>query len=39
MCRAFPFGIPDEILSGKVSHEKPYPGDNGIRFTAVGDEK
>lgn len=31
-CKAFPDGIPEEIISGKFNHEKPYPGDNGIRF-------
>ncbi len=31
-CAAFPQGIPIPILSGKVQHTKPYPGDHGIRF-------
>ena len=35
-CKAWPRkdkeGIPGEIGSGKVSHTKPFKGDNGIRF-------
>lgn len=31
-CKAFPDGIPDEILDNKVAHTKPYKGDNGIQF-------
>jgi len=31
-CRAFPEGIPDEILSGDFDHSNAYEGDNGIRF-------
>lgn len=27
--------IPDEIISNKFDHTKPYPGDNGILFEAV----
>ncbi len=34
-CRAFPEGIPEEIWEGRVSHDKPYPGDNGIRFVRI----
>ncbi len=32
ICDAFPDQIPLEIWSGKVQHNKPFPGDQGIRF-------
>jgi len=32
VCDAFPAGIPEEILSGRDKHEKPYPGDGGVRY-------
>jgi|WetSurMetagenome_2_1015567.scaffolds.fasta_scaffold318172_1 hypothetical protein len=31
-CKAFPKGIPDEIISKGFDHRKEFPGDNGIRF-------
>lgn len=31
-CRAFPAGIPRDIMMRRVLHDKPYPGDNGILF-------
>jgi len=31
-CKAFPEGIPDEIMMGKLIHNKPYKGDKGIIF-------
>lgn len=36
-CKAFPKGIPSAILSREHNHEKPYPGDNGIRFQPIPD--
>jgi hypothetical protein len=34
VCKAFG-KIPDDIWLGKVSHTKPYPGDNGIQFEEI----
>jgi|TARA_Y100000401_G_scaffold98144_1_gene85809 hypothetical protein len=31
-CKAYPKGIPDEIIFDKVDHRKPYIEDNGIVF-------
>ncbi len=31
-CDAFPDGIPDDIWEEKISHDKPYSGDNGVIF-------
>ncbi|WP_019176515.1 hypothetical protein [Methanomassiliicoccus luminyensis] len=37
VCDAYPGGIPEEILSGKVDHTRPYMGDNGLTFLDVLD--
>lgn len=37
-CTAFPEGIPDDILSGKVSHENTVAGDGGIVRTPIAYE-
>lgn len=37
-CTAYPKGnIPSEIVDGEVTHEKPYPGDHGVRWAARED--
>jgi len=34
VCKAFPDGIPNEIVSGKNLHLEPYEGDHGIQYDA-----
>ncbi len=38
-CDAFEGGIPDEFIQGDNDHSEPYPGDNGIRFEPIDEEK
>lgn len=32
VCKAFPDGIPEDIIFSKVDHHNPVAGDNGIVF-------
>ena len=34
-CAAFPHGIPVDIWTGDVRHDRPVEGDGGIRFEPV----
>lgn len=34
-CAAFPDGIPPEIITRRLLHHKPHPGDHGVRFEAA----
>ena len=34
-CKAFPDGIPKDILLGNHDHTKPFAGDNGVRFEKI----
>ena len=39
VCAAFPKGIPDVIAFGDNLHLTPFPGDNGIQYEPVDEEK
>ena len=39
ICKAFPEGIPDAILTWEHDHHKPYKGDHGIQYKAIGKAK
>ncbi len=34
-CKAFPKGIPTDVLHNRHDHSDPYPGDSGIRYQPV----
>jgi len=34
-CRAFPEGIPTDILLGKATHDTPRAGDGGKQFEVI----
>lgn len=31
-CAAYPQGIPDSILTNRVDHRQPQPGDHGLQY-------
>ena len=35
LCKAFPEGIPADLLWNRISHQENVPGDNGIRFEGI----
>jgi len=37
ICKAYPKGIPEKIITGEHDHTKPFPGDNGIQFEPIED--
>ena len=39
VCAAFPDGIPEEIWTGRNTHQQHYPGDHGIHFELHPDAK
>ena len=39
VCKAFPDGVPNEILLGEIKHTKPYKGDHGIQFEPISKDK
>ena len=36
-CKAFPDGIPDDILFAEFDHREPHPKDGGIQFSPLPD--
>lgn len=34
VCKAYPDGVPSEIVDNEWDHRKPQPGDNGVVFVA-----
>ena len=37
-CEAYPQGVPDLTMSGKINHVLPYDGDNGLMFVPMYDD-
>lgn len=31
-CKAYPGGVPDEIVTNSADHRQPFDGDDGVRF-------
>jgi len=38
-CDAFPESIPDEIVEGQVTHDRPYDGDHGLVFEMMSEHE
>ena len=38
VCEAYPDGIPEEILDGRIDHKTPYPGDHGLIYLPLRPE-
>ncbi len=36
-CKAFPKGIPEDVLWNKINHEDYIDGDNGYKFESIYD--
>jgi hypothetical protein len=34
-CKAFPNGVPEQLLSGELNHRTPFTGDHGIMYKPV----
>ena len=34
-CKAYPEGIPEEIINSEHEHTEPFKGDNGIQFEPI----
>jgi hypothetical protein len=34
-CKAFPNGIPKQLLSGELQHRTPFQGDSGIMYEPI----
>lgn len=38
-CKAFPEGIPRDLMKQDAKHDEPYPGDHGVHFEQYVEEK
>ena len=37
-CKAYPKGIPADIVLGRTNHDRPLEGDNGYQYRNIFDE-